>query len=158
MRNRLVLVLTAIVAIAATTPALAFDLPKLLGGTGDEQNLNTFKIIHVTDLASMMSDKTPNLHVYDANSSETRDKYGVIPGAKLLSSDDDYNVGAVLPADKGDPLVFYCANTHCLASHEAARRAVNAGYTNVSVMADGIAGWKAAGQPTVKAALQTSSN
>lgn len=36
-----------------------------------------------------------------------------------------------------------------MASHEAARRAVKAGYKNVDVMADGIAGWKAAGEPTV---------
>jgi rhodanese-related sulfurtransferase len=34
-----------------------------------------------------------------------------------------------------------------MASHEAARRAVKAGYTNVSVMVDGIMGWKDAGQP-----------
>jgi rhodanese-related sulfurtransferase len=35
-----------------------------------------------------------------------------------------------------------------MASHEAARRAVKAGYTDVSVMVDGIMGWKDAGQPT----------
>jgi len=35
-----------------------------------------------------------------------------------------------------------------MASHEAARRAVKAGYKDVSVMVDGIAGWRAAGQPT----------
>jgi len=34
-----------------------------------------------------------------------------------------------------------------MASHEAARRAVAAGYTNVSVMTDGIAGWRATGKP-----------
>jgi rhodanese-related sulfurtransferase len=33
-----------------------------------------------------------------------------------------------------------------MASHEAARRAVEAGYTNVSVMGDGIIGWKDAGK------------
>jgi rhodanese-related sulfurtransferase len=38
-----------------------------------------------------------------------------------------------------------------MASHEAARRAVKAGYQNVSVMGDGIMGWKAAGEPTVPA-------
>jgi rhodanese-related sulfurtransferase len=36
-----------------------------------------------------------------------------------------------------------------MASHEAARRAVNAGYKDINVMADGIMGWKAAGQSTV---------
>jgi len=34
-----------------------------------------------------------------------------------------------------------------MASHEAARRATDAGYTDVSVMADGIFGWKDAKQP-----------
>ena len=36
-----------------------------------------------------------------------------------------------------------------MASHGAARRAVDAGYTDVSVLADGLQGWKAAGKPTV---------
>jgi len=37
-----------------------------------------------------------------------------------------------------------------MASHEAARRAVEAGYSDVSVMADGISGWVEAGKPTAK--------
>lgn len=37
-----------------------------------------------------------------------------------------------------------------MASHEAARVAVKAGYKNVSVMADGIQGWVEAGQATQK--------
>jgi len=36
-----------------------------------------------------------------------------------------------------------------MASHEAARRAVGAGYINVSVMVDGITGWHNAGKPVV---------
>jgi len=34
-----------------------------------------------------------------------------------------------------------------MASHQAARRAVEAGYTNVSVMSAGITGWHEAGKP-----------
>jgi rhodanese-related sulfurtransferase len=45
-----------------------------------------------------------------------------------------------------------------MASHEAARRAVKAGYKNVSVMVDGIMGWKAAGQATVPANSKTAAN
>jgi rhodanese-related sulfurtransferase len=33
-----------------------------------------------------------------------------------------------------------------MASHAAARRAVEAGYADVAVMVDGIVGWKEAGQ------------
>jgi rhodanese-related sulfurtransferase len=38
-----------------------------------------------------------------------------------------------------------------MASHAAARRAVKAGYKNVMVMADGIVGWKEAGQKVAAA-------
>jgi rhodanese-related sulfurtransferase len=37
-----------------------------------------------------------------------------------------------------------------MASHEAARRAAEAGYTDVSVMADGIKGWNDAGKLTAR--------
>jgi len=37
-----------------------------------------------------------------------------------------------------------------MASHEAARRAAAAGYTDVNVMADGIKGWNDAGEPTAR--------
>jgi rhodanese-related sulfurtransferase len=37
-----------------------------------------------------------------------------------------------------------------MASHAAARRAVKAGYTQVSVMGDGLLGWKQAGKPVAK--------
>jgi len=37
-----------------------------------------------------------------------------------------------------------------MASHEAARRAVEAGFTDVSVMVDGIQGWNQAGKATAR--------
>jgi len=85
----------------------------------------------------------------DANGEITRKKLGVIPGAVLLSDSDTYSPSE-LPADKAKPLVFYCANTHCGASHEAATKARIAGYTNVKVLPDGIAGWVKAGKQTTK--------
>jgi len=44
-----------------------------------------------------------------------------------------------------------------MASHEAARRAADAGYTNLSVMSDGIVGWRNAGQRVVIPGEQSSS-
>ena len=81
----------------------------------------------------------------DANGDRTRERLGVVPGAVLLSDSEVFALSE-LPADKSRPLVFYCANNHCGASHEAAARALTAGYTNVKVMGDGIAGWVAAGK------------
>ena len=85
----------------------------------------------------------------DANGKETRTSQGVIPGAVLLTSSSQYAVSE-LPADKSSKLVFYCANQKCGASHAAAKRAMENGYTNVAVLPEGIAGWKQAGQPTAK--------
>ena len=84
----------------------------------------------------------------DANGTETRKKLGVVPGAILLSDGKDTLDPKELPADKSKELVFYCANTHCGASHHAAAEAITAGYTNVKVMPEGIAGWVAAGKKT----------
>ena len=81
----------------------------------------------------------------DANGVDTRKHEGVVPGAVMLSSSSDYAL-TELPRDKAKELVFYCANTHCSASHEAAERAITAGYTNVKVMPEGIAGWVKAGK------------
>ncbi len=81
----------------------------------------------------------------DANGEQTRKKMGVVPGAVLLSDSETFNVSE-LPADKSKALVFYCANTQCGASHEAAGRALTAGYTNVKVRPAGIAGWVSSGK------------
>lgn len=85
----------------------------------------------------------------DANGEATRKKMGVIPGAVLLTDSEAFSTSE-LPKDKQKLLVFYCANTHCSASEEAAARALTAGYTNVKVLPDGIAGWVQAGKQTQK--------
>ncbi len=101
--------------------------------------------VTVDQLDGMLSDKkaTP----VDANGEGTRKKLGVIPGALLLSDSETFTTSE-LPPQKSRPLVFYCANTHCGASHEAAEKAIVAGYTNVKVLPAGIAGWVKAGKKT----------
>lgn len=84
----------------------------------------------------------------DANGSETRSERGVVPGARLLTSSGHYDPAAELPEDHSTSLIFYCANTQCAASDGAAHRARNAGYEDVSVMREGIAGWVEAGNET----------
>lgn len=81
----------------------------------------------------------------DANGVATRKHEGVVPGAVLLTDSENYSL-AELPSDKAKELVFYCANTHCGASHQAAEKAIASGYTNVKVMPEGIAGWVKAGK------------
>ncbi|MDX2090425.1 MAG: rhodanese-like domain-containing protein [Kofleriaceae bacterium] len=81
----------------------------------------------------------------DANGEQTRRKLGTIPGAVLLSDSETFATSE-LPVDKTKQLVFYCANTSCGASDEAANKARTAGYTNVKVLPEGIAGWRKAGK------------
>ncbi len=137
-----------VMMLGAAVPANSLDISKMLGNPQQDQSDNTFKLIHVNDLAAEIANPKSDVKIYDANLPDTRAEYGVIPGAHLLPSAAGYSVAKVLPADKNVPLVFYCANAQCMASHEAARRAIGAGYTDVSVMGDGIMGWKKAGQPT----------
>jgi len=85
----------------------------------------------------------------DANGDGTRQRMGVIPGATLLTDHETYALDQ-LPPDKAKPLVFYCANESCGASHVAAERARTAGYQHVRVLPAGIAGWVKAGKPVQK--------
>ena len=96
-------------------------------------------------VAQLAKDKQSR--VFDANSADFRVKNGAIPGATLLTSSSTYDLKE-LPKQKDAALVFYCANTMCSASEAAAKRAAEAGYTNVAVLPDGLMGWKAAGQKT----------
>jgi hypothetical protein len=90
--------LLAVGALLATGLALA-AVPK-------EQ----FRMIEVSDLESMQKDSKSPPTLLDANDAEFRQKNGVIPGAKLLSSFNRYDLAKELPADKNAPLVFYCAD------------------------------------------------
>jgi len=72
----------------------------------------TFRVIHVGDLDALLHQHAANLWIYDANPPSTRAREGVIPGAHLLASANDYEVARELPPAKDAKLVFYCANTH----------------------------------------------
>ena len=101
--------------------------------------------LSVSDVDRLIKAKSAT--VLDANDSDTRKEYGVVPGAVLLAGDSEYPLG-VLPATKTDKLVFYCGGTQCRASDKAAARAAAAGYSDVNVMRAGIRGWKEAGLGT----------
>jgi rhodanese-related sulfurtransferase len=74
---------------------------------------------------------------------------GHIPGAIDYTA-HTADLLKVLPADKSALVVAYCGNEHCGAYARAAEAASKLGYTNVQHFKPGIAGWKAAGEPTEK--------
>ena len=103
--------------------------------------------VSVDELAAKLA--TGDCQAVDANGEATRKRLGVIPGAVLLTDSEAFSTSE-LPKDKSKTLVFYCANTHCSASEDAAARALTAGYKNVKILPEGIAGWVAAGKQTQK--------
>jgi rhodanese-related sulfurtransferase len=119
-----------------------------LGCTADTEGLATLTVPELTDWLAA----DPAVVVCDANTQKTRSRYGVLPGARLLSSYRDYDPATELPADKSRPLVFYCHSERCSAAATAARKAVAAGYNHVSVLPPGIRGWTEAGRPVEPAA------
>jgi hypothetical protein len=102
-------ILFAAVLTVAPVCGHAFSLSHLLGG--EEQDLTTFKLIHVADLKALLSQRANKVDLYDANVAATRERFGTIPGATLLASDQNYPL-SVLPPNKHALLVFYCANNH----------------------------------------------
>lgn len=114
-------------------------------GSGEEQGRAPGEVGTVTVEALAMAMEADTCTVLDANSTQTRILLGVIPGARLLSHYKDYDLGELPPA-RDRKLVFYCANEACGASHEAAGKALAAGYTDVAVLPAGVAGWRRAGK------------
>ena len=151
----MVAAIAAMIVLSAAS-AFAFDIGSLLDNKPKEPD--KFAVIRVDNLASLMNDPNSHVNIYDANGWGLRSTAGVVPGAHLLTSDDKYDVAKELPPAKNAKLVFYCADTQCTASHEAARRAMAAGYTDVSVMSDGIKGWVDAGKPVEHPKLEASNN
>ena len=149
MRTRLLLSTAVGVALACGVGVRAAR------ACGEDMQQQAVRQISIEQLAAAMK-AHQNITIVDANGPETRAKFGVIPGAVLLSNYNTYTPTAELPADKNQVLVFYCGSTLCTAAPQAAQKAADAGYVNVYVMHAGIKGWTAAKQPTARPATTTS--
>lgn len=110
------------------------------------QGVEGVEELTVAELAARLTGENPPV-VFDVNGLKVRHEYGVIPGATLLVDAESYDVSA-LPADKARAIVFYCSSSWCSASKKAARRARDAGHTQVAVLPVGVKGWREAGQAT----------
>ncbi len=118
MRLRIApIALLAALALGAATPARGGDIgssawAKLNALLGNAPEHDNFKLVHAADLAALRADPNSHVLIFDANVPHERDEYGVIPGARLLTSPEEYNVATELPPNKSARLVFYCANAH----------------------------------------------
>ena len=93
-----------------------------------------------------ISDK--DVTILDVNGTEAY-KRGHIPGAiDFISNRAD--IASKLPSDKDALIVAYCLSEGCSAYARAAQAAKHLGYNNVKRFSQGLAGWKAAGEPLQK--------
>lgn len=131
--------MAAALAVTVGVPSMA------LACEHDQKAEASVKKVTLAELTTLQKDK--KVSVYDANGNDTRKQFGVIPGATLLTSASTYDMKE-LNADKNTKMVFYCASDKCTSAKQAATRAMEAGYSDVSVFPDGIKGWSKAGQKT----------
>ena len=72
-------------------------------------------------------------------------------GAGDMSKDEEARFAKALAAfaggDKGRAMVFFCVDTECWLSYNAALRAIALGYTNVMWYRGGVAAWRSAELP-----------
>ncbi|MCB2148694.1 MAG: rhodanese-like domain-containing protein [Deltaproteobacteria bacterium] len=88
-------------------------------------------------------DKGADMVLVDSRPKKAKYDKGHIPSA--ISIPDTYfdDQKDQLPSDKNKLLVFYCGGLKCKLSHKSAAKAIDMGYTNVKVFADGYPAWVA---------------
>ena len=128
--------------------ALGVTIAAVLLLTACRADLGGLQTLSVEELAAWQGARS-DFAVYDANAADTRERFGVIPGATLLTSYRDYAPAAELGADLERTRVFYCHSARCGAAADAARKALASGYRDVWVLEPGITGWADAGLPVV---------
>ena len=105
--------------------------------------------ITADELQSMIKNEK-NLHLFDARGGKYFDGV-MIEGAKHFPANTvtAETLAQHIPS-KDTPVVFYCMNVDCPAGELAARKAADAGYTEVYDYKGGIEEWKEKGLPITK--------
>lgn len=99
--------------------------------------------IDAAALKALLDAKAP-VTLLDARSGKYDDGSRIADATSLAPNASDAQIASALPV-KDAPIVAYCVNTHCPASHKLAERLESLGYQNVKIMPEGIEGWKEAG-------------
>lgn len=104
-----------------------------------------YKLITTTALKQLLDENAATIIVDARNPEEYQEVH--IKGAinvpqKKFSANQDK-----LPSDKNSMIVFYCNGIKCGKSKKAAKQAIELGYTNILVYADGMPVWEEKGMP-----------
>lgn len=107
-----------------------------------------YTIISTSELKTLLDSKA-KITVVDARSPEEYQE-AHIKGAISVPVDQWDKYDNRLPADKSSKIVFYCNGVKCGKSKKAGRKALEMGYDNVYVYAEGMPVWEAKGMPFYK--------
>jgi len=80
--------------------------------------------------------------VVDARPQKTKFEKGHIPTAINIPFTQFDTLKGKLPRDLNTPIIFYCGGLKCRLSHKSAAKALEMGYTRVTVFAKGYPEWK----------------
>lgn len=82
--------------------------------------------------------------IIDSRPQKTKFDKGHIPSSISLPFSKFDALKGKLPRNPDTPVIFYCGGLHCRLSHKSADKAIQMGYTNVTVFATGYPAWKKA--------------
>lgn len=104
-----------------------------------------YKVVTTGELKKMLDDNI-EMTVIDARNPEEYQEVH-IKGAINIPVKEFVRYQEKLPKDKTAKIIFYCNGIKCGKSKKAAQKAIDLGYTNISVYADGIPVWEEKGMP-----------
>jgi rhodanese-related sulfurtransferase len=103
-----------------------------------------YGVIDHVEMKGLIDADVHNFMLVDVrNPEEYRESH--IPGAINIPQRIFEDFIGLLPSDKDTMLIFYCNGIKCGKSKKAAKRAMERGYTNVQVYAEGIPVWEEVG-------------
>lgn len=130
--------------ILALILALSWSAVGMTASEGSAES--TYKVVTSEELKAMLDSKVPGLMVIDARFPEEYQKAHIKDAVNIPLEILEKNA-AMLGVPKDAKLVFYCNGITCGKSKKSAVIALEQGYKDVSVYADGMPVWEEKGYP-----------
>jgi len=111
-----------------------------------EKGKDSIKVVSSEELKMLIEQNTPGLVVVDSRSAEEYLEAHIKNALSIPVSKLEKDV-SMLPTSKDTRLVFYCNGVKCGKSGKSAKIAVDSGYRDVTVYADGMPVWEEKGYP-----------
>jgi rhodanese-related sulfurtransferase len=107
---------------------------------------NSIPVLTTTDLKQLIDQEGSNITVVDSRNPEEYQEVHIKNAINIPEKKFAENVG-LLPADKTRRIVFYCNGIKCGKSKKAALKAIDMGYANIQIYAEGMPVWEEKGLP-----------